>query len=131
MSYIRPNYPKIIAVWAMLFITMTFIALILFGCKKESPTKPIGSSNSVTYTFTSSKVPYCIKIWDSTNLNDFVDSSYSATYTKTINYTYSGAYYCNIEGDVVSKKKIDVVHPKISTSCEDSIYSTLQCFINP
>ena len=70
----------------LVLLVITSVVLVVgVSCKKPQ-------TYSVTYSTTSTP-PYFIAIWDATNINDFGDSIYTTSFTKTIVYDYlpSGA----------------------------------------
>ncbi len=104
-------------------IALTIIlATILFGCKKEN------THYSVTYEFSSSAPSSYVQIWDGTNLNDFSDSIYGGTFTKTIEYDYDATWRCIVSSKNPSNLKIGITLNGVTNTCESTLYPSLECF---
>lgn len=115
--------------FALLFLLI--IAIMVFigisGCKKKD-NKP---SYEITYTFYNTHTPkYLVQIWDGTGLNDFSDSISAPSFSKTVTYDYSATYRCRIDNSnsSASKTRIDITYNGVTTTCQDSIYPSLECF---
>lgn len=112
---------------------LIFILVILsvFGCSKKIDNKPKDSNTiKITYSFYSESVPYCVRIWDITNTNDFQDSSYTKSFSKTINYSYDATFRSKIDANSVGYKKITISYDSGANNCEDSMYKSLDCFVD-
>lgn len=112
----------------ILKIVFAIIILSISSCKKKDD-KP---SYEVTYTFYNNNSSYIVQIWDGTALNDFSQLVNSASYSKTIKYDYNATYRCRIEnsGSYTSKMQINITYNGVTTSCQDSIFPSLECFRN-
>ena len=109
-------------------ILFCILIVLLVSCKKHQPNK----EQIVTYSFYSDAPAYYIEIRDLTNLNDFQDSIYSSSFGKTLSYTYRETLRCKISNrnNTPSKMKIIISHGGAINTCQDSLYSSLNCFIN-
>lgn len=117
--------------WSIFWLGLMvgFAILGLCSCSKKEDPKP-KTSLEITYEFYSDQYPYCIRIWDITNLNDFTDSCFTTNYTKTITYDYNETFRSRIEANSKGLKTIKITSNSAQVICSDSLYSNLDCFIH-
>lgn len=110
------------------------VLLSLASCKKrETINQNQKETYKVTYTFTSEVPAYYISITDITNLNDFEDSIFTPTFSKTITYDYKATYGCYMSNrnNQVSDKSISITLNGKTITTADTLYSSLSSFIVP
>lgn len=108
----------------MKYISILIIIMFL-SCKKEEP-----KVYTVTYTINNDAPAYYLGI--STQTTEFTDSIRVPNFTRTETYTYLDTRFgwlCAISNrkGVPSNKSITITYNGVSSTCQDTIWSTLQC----
>lgn len=115
--------------WFFICAIAAFILVAISSCKKDKthvePEKIV-----VTYSFYSQHTPYCVRIWDVTNINDFQDSVYTNSFSKSISYDYNETFRGQIDAKQPANMQIQISSGGKTNNCTDSLYSNLNCFID-
>ncbi len=111
---------------------LTIILLTVLGifssCKKDDKQTP---EYEVTYTFTSTAKSYYVQIWDVTEQNNFADSVYTPSFSKTIKYDYVGTHRCKLSNanSKATPKSISISYDGNTNIQYDTLYPSMDSFI--